>query len=55
MKSPQHKQEESTASIAQRLLQKKKFTQELFGKDNKTAQERRLNEFTPESEKKKNG
>lgn len=56
MKSPQYKQQESSSSIVQRLLQKKKFTQDLFGRGNKTAQERRLNEFHKENKKEsKNG
>jgi hypothetical protein len=54
MKSPQHKQEESSASVVQRLLHKKKLTNETYRalENNKTAQDRRLNEFGKESEKK---
>lgn len=45
MKSPQYPQEESPASIVQRLLNKKKLTNQIFNSHNKTAEERRLNDF----------
>lgn len=54
MKSPNYKQEESAMAIAQRLLNKKKFIAENFSAltTNKTAQDRRLNEFGKVEEKK---
>lgn len=51
MKSPLYEQEESTSSIAQRLLQRKKLTQDIYG--NKTAQERRINKFGEEDNARK--
>jgi len=53
MKSPLYEQEESSASVAQRLLNKKKLTQEFFNNklSNETAQDRRLNNFYDKKDK----
>lgn len=53
MKSPQHKQEENSSSIIQRLLKNTKLTETTYNNKLKNAQERRLREFNPNEKEKK--